>query len=132
MRQQEPGGSGEEILAGIRYVRPGNDYVPNFRLVQKLDVNGETQHPLFEFLKSRCPSPVSKFRSKDNLFYSPQDSADIRWNFEKFLVGRDGTPLRRYEPQLPAARHGGRHRSTDERRGSATGRGKHDNRLMAT
>lgn len=81
-------------------MRPGNDYVPNFRLVRKLDVNGETQHPLFEFLKSRCPSPVSKFRSKDNLFYSPQDSADIRWNFEKFLVDRDGTPLRRYDPNF--------------------------------
>lgn len=81
-------------------MRPGNDYVPNFPLVQKLDVNGETQHPLFEFLKSRCPSPVCQFRAKDNLFYSPQDSADIRWNFEKFLVGRDGIPLRRYDPNF--------------------------------
>lgn len=81
-------------------MRPGDNYVPNFRLVQKLDVNGDTQHPLFGFLKSRCPSPVTPFRSKDNLFYSPQDSGDIRWNFEKFLVDRDGTPLRRYEPNF--------------------------------
>ncbi|KAH7934580.1 hypothetical protein HPB51_029054 [Rhipicephalus microplus] len=48
---QEPGGSGEEILNGIRYVRPGNNFQPNFPLFQKMDVNGDTQHPLFELLK---------------------------------------------------------------------------------
>lgn len=96
--KQEPGGSGEEILNGIRYVRPGNNFQPNFPLFQKLDVNGETQHPLFELLKSHCPSPVSKFRPRDRLFYTPQDNNDIRWNFEKILIDRDGTPLRRYDP----------------------------------
>ncbi|KAH7957994.1 hypothetical protein HPB51_028022 [Rhipicephalus microplus] len=68
-----------------------------------MDVNGDTQHPLFELLKSHCPSPVSKFRPREKLFYTPQDNSDIRWNFEKILVDRNGTPLRRYEPGfLPA------------------------------
>lgn len=79
-------------------MRPGGNFVPAFPLVQKLEVNGETQHPFFAFLKGRCPSPVTSFRSKDRLFYSPQDNNDIRWNFEKFLVDREGTPVRRYEP----------------------------------
>uniref|UniRef100_A0A224Z873 Glutathione peroxidase n=1 Tax=Rhipicephalus zambeziensis TaxID=60191 RepID=A0A224Z873_9ACAR len=56
--------------------------------------------PCNQFGKRRCPSPVSRFQPKDVLFYTPQDSNDVRWNFEKFLIGRDGTPLRRYEPDF--------------------------------
>ncbi|XP_072144688.1 glutathione peroxidase-like [Dermacentor andersoni] len=104
MTQEEPG-KNSEILNGIRYVRPGNNFTPNFPLMEKVAVNGITEHPLFTFLKpsigdvfgSRCPSPVSGFQPKEMLFYAPQDSSDIRWNFEKFLIGRNGTPLRQYE-----------------------------------
>lgn len=81
-------------------MRPGHGFVPHFPLVSKLDVNGDTQHPFFAFLKSQCPSPATAFRPKEKLFYSPQDSDDIRWNFEKILVARNGTPLRRYEPDF--------------------------------
>lgn len=95
---QEPGGTGEEILNGVRYVRPGGGFEPAFPLVQKLEVNGDKQHPFFALIKSRCPSPVTQFRQRERLFYSPQDSNDIRWNFEKFLIDREGTPVRRYEP----------------------------------
>lgn len=96
---QEPG-SKQEILEGVRYVRPGNNFVPNFPLFQKIDVNGETQHPLYRFLKSRCPSPESSFHPKDSLFYSPQHSNDVRWNFEKFLLDRRGVPVKRYGPSF--------------------------------
>lgn len=85
-------------MNGVRYVRPGGNFIPNFPMVQKLEVNGDKQHPFYAFLKGRCPSPVTRFRSRDRLFYSPQDSNDVRWNFEKFLVDRWGTPVRRYEP----------------------------------
>lgn len=38
-----------------RYVRPGNEFVPNFQLFEKLDVNGVNEHALFTFLKvGRC------------------------------------------------------------------------------
>lgn len=49
--QQEPGGTDLEILNGIRHVRPGNDFEPMLTLFQKIDVNGEKEHPLFTYLK---------------------------------------------------------------------------------
>lgn len=49
--QQEPGGNGFEILNGIRHVRPGNGFRPNFQLFKKIEVNGKNQHPLYTYLK---------------------------------------------------------------------------------
>jgi glutathione peroxidase-family protein len=49
--QQEPGGTDEEILNGIRYVRPGNDFQTNITLFRKIDVNGANEHPLYSYLK---------------------------------------------------------------------------------
>ncbi|CAN7991988.1 unnamed protein product [Ixodes pacificus] len=96
---QEPGKRGE-ILRGIKYVRPGNNFEPAFPVLQKVEVNGEHAHPLFTFLRSRCPSPNPAFHKKDALFYSPQNSDDIRWNFEKFLIDQRGIPVKRYEPSF--------------------------------
>ncbi|CAN7949832.1 unnamed protein product [Ixodes pacificus] len=52
---QEPGNR-QEILNGIRYVRPGGNFRPEFPIFQKIEVNGEKQHPFYTFLKvgSRC------------------------------------------------------------------------------
>jgi len=50
---QEPGETPEEILNGLKYVRPGNDFVPNFQLFEKGDVNGAKENPLFTHLKVR-------------------------------------------------------------------------------
>ena len=49
--QQEPGWDGAEILRGVKYVRPGNDFVPNFQMFEKIDVNGDKEHPLYTYLK---------------------------------------------------------------------------------
>ena len=49
--QQEPGGTGAEILNGIKYVRPGGGYVPQFMMFEKIDVNGDKEHPLYTYLK---------------------------------------------------------------------------------
>ena len=47
---QEPGSNGE-ILKILEHVRPGNGFVPNFPLFEKIDVNGASAHPLFKFMK---------------------------------------------------------------------------------
>jgi glutathione peroxidase len=57
-------------------------YDVSFPLSAKLEVNGAGRHPLYRYLTS----PETGV------------SGDIAWNFEKFLIGRDGKVLRRYPP----------------------------------
>lgn len=54
-----------------------------FTLSEKIDVNGENTHPIFAYLKSHTKSLLGK---------------DIKWNFTKFLVSKDGESVRRYAP----------------------------------
>ncbi|GFS62416.1 glutathione peroxidase 6 [Trichonephila clavipes] len=96
--KQEPGGNGEEILNGIRHVRPGNGFLPNFPVFKKIDVNGANEHPLYTFLKQYCPPTRDEFVDQAKLFYTPLRNRDIRWNFEKILVDRTGMPVMRYDP----------------------------------
>ena len=64
-------------------------YHTTFRLFEKVDVNGENTSPLFKYLKEQ----------KGGLF-----TADIKWNFSKFLISRDGVVVKRYTPMTqPAA-----------------------------
>uniref|UniRef100_A0A8C2E4S9 Glutathione peroxidase n=1 Tax=Cyprinus carpio TaxID=7962 RepID=A0A8C2E4S9_CYPCA len=88
---QEPG-KNIEILSGLKYVRPGNGFVPNFQLFEKVEVNGVNEHALFTFLK------VGHCLIK--LFWEPLKINDIKWNFEKFLVGPDGRPVMRWFPRV--------------------------------
>jgi len=75
---QEPG-SDEEIAQFCE-----RNYGVTFPLSQKVDVNGSKTHPVFEFLKSRAGGLLG---------------SSIKWNFTKFLVGPDGTTVRRYAPK---------------------------------
>ena len=59
------------------------NYGVTFPMFAKVDVNGDDAHPLFQWLKSE----------KKGLL-----GGKIKWNFTKFLVGRDGTVLDRYAP----------------------------------
>lgn len=54
----------------------------SFPMTEKIDVNGPGRHALYAWLLETFPG-------------------DIEWNFEKFLVGRDGQVLRRYPPATP-------------------------------
>ena len=77
---QEPG-TDAEILAFVR-----ENYGEPFQLLSKVDVNGDDAAPLYALLREALPKE--------------DGDGDIAWNFTKFLVGRDGTPLKRYEPQV--------------------------------
>lgn len=61
-------------------------YGVEFPMFSKIEVNGENAHPLYKYLKSNS-----------------EDTADIRWNFTKFLVDRNGKILKRYEPAVTPA-----------------------------
>nr|XP_053633204.1 glutathione peroxidase-like [Cherax quadricarinatus] len=91
-------GANSEIMNGIRYVRPGDGFEPLITMFEKTEVNGNNEHPLFTFLKSACESTYTEFYS--GLFYEPIRIGDIQWNFEKFLIGKDGKPYVRYHPTV--------------------------------
>ncbi|OIJ87737.1 glutathione peroxidase [Streptomyces sp. MUSC 14] len=76
---QEPG-SAEEIAEFCSAT-----YGVTFPLTEKVEVNGEGRHPLYERLVGFADAEGH--------------SGDIRWNFEKFLIGRDGRVVARFSPQ---------------------------------
>ncbi len=77
--EQEPGPSTEIAEFCER------NYGVGFPMFDKIDVNGPDAHPLFQHLKAAAPGLLG--------------SEAIKWNFTKFLVGRDGTVFKRYAPQ---------------------------------
>jgi len=72
---QEPGSEAE-----IKHFCSSN-YAVSFPLTSKIDVNGSGAHPLYAWLRGET------------------GGADIQWNFEKFLIGKDGRVVKRYSPK---------------------------------
>ena len=60
------------------------NYGVSFPMMEKLDVNGAGAHPLFQWLTTEAPGLLG--------------STAIKWNFTKFLVGKDGSVVKRYAP----------------------------------
>ncbi len=96
---QEPG-SNDEIAEFCRL-----NHGVTFPLMAKTDVNGDNAEPVFEYLKAQAPTEEYKgFKAKatakllKGLSKSMNKDSDIRWNFTKFLVNRDGTVIKRYAP----------------------------------
>jgi len=99
--KQEPGANATEILDGIRHVRPGNNFESKItQFFKKVEVNGFFQIDLYTYLKGSCEPTFSVFSESQHLFYEPLAVGDIAWNFEKFLIGRDGKPVQRYHPHV--------------------------------
>jgi len=84
----------------MAYVRPGMQrgykFVPKFPLTKKVNVNGEDAHPIMVHLREACPPPMQKFKPMHRLMYTEHSANDVRWNFEKWLIDKDGKPFRRY------------------------------------
>lgn len=79
---QEPG-SAEEIEKFC-----STKYNVTFPLFEKIDVNGDDAHNLYKYLKETLPL---------------EGKNDIRWNFEKFLINKDGKPIKRFAPRTKPA-----------------------------
>jgi glutathione peroxidase len=59
------------------------NYGVSFQMFEKIEVNGKNAHPLYAFLKDELKGALGK---------------SIRWNFTKFLIAADGTPVKRFSP----------------------------------
>merc|ERR1712133_309546 len=86
---QEPSGDPVEIMNVIKWVRPGNDFQPNFVISARSDVNGASRLPVYSWALSRCEPPIHTLNNPQMLYYTPLSKEDIRWNFEKLLFDRN-------------------------------------------
>ena len=65
---------------------------PSFSFLSQIEVNGPNAHPVYQFLRSKQPvSQPSDVRSNPG-------SGSLEWNYVKFLVDRNGQPVKRYKP----------------------------------
>jgi glutathione peroxidase len=62
------------------------NYGVRFPMFSRIDVNGPAAHPLFDYLKREAPGVLG--------------SQSIKWNFTKFLIGRDGKVRKRFAPYV--------------------------------
>jgi glutathione peroxidase len=76
--KQDPG-SNDEIASFCEL-----NYGVSFPMMEKVEVNGAQAHPLFKWLTKEAPGLLG--------------TTGIKWNFTKFLVGKDGKVLKRYAP----------------------------------
>jgi glutathione peroxidase len=115
---REAAGRGLEVLGfpcnQFKEQEPGTDaeiqdfckttYDVTFPIFSKVDVNGPAADPLYHFLRTEAPGD---FGPQYGQFYeaiskiNPEAGADdVKWNFTKFLIGRDGAVIKRYEPPV--------------------------------
>jgi glutathione peroxidase len=78
-KNQEPG-SNDDVAKACQV-----NFGVTFPLFAKIDVNGAEEAPLYTYLKNEKKGLLGR---------------DIKWNFTKFLIGKDGTVLKRFAPQV--------------------------------
>ena len=96
---QEPG-TNDEIKTFC-----STTYGVTFPMYDKISVKGEARHPLYQELIAEIPTATPKpggslreTLTKHGL--APTNENDVMWNFEKFLVGRDGQVIGRFAPDI--------------------------------
>jgi glutathione peroxidase len=96
---QEPGGDSE--IAKFCSAK----YGVHFPLFSKISVLGEDQHPLYARLTAAQPAAIGDgpFRERLKSYgVNSENSADVLWNFEKFLLSRKGAVVARFAPDVSA------------------------------
>jgi glutathione peroxidase len=98
-RGQEPG-TEAEIAAFC-----STKYDVQFPLFQKISVVGPDQHPLYKELTSAQPKAEGGDTMRKNLAgygITPNPEPEVLWNFEKFIIGKDGAVIGRFTPDTTA------------------------------
>ena len=100
---QEPG-SDEEISEFCRI-----NHGVTFPLMKKIEVNGPDAHPIYKYLKSQKgfqgfgkgvkAKMMEVFLKKIDPDF--KNNSEIKWNFTKFLISRDGSRIERFAPTIP-------------------------------
>ncbi|MCR4765034.1 MAG: glutathione peroxidase [Bacteroidaceae bacterium] len=98
-KEQDPGTDGQiEEFCQL-------NYGVTFQIMKKIDVNGAAADPIFKFLKEQAPDEEYnglKAKAAKALFKKISDSveneSDIKWNFTKFLISKDGKTIKRFAP----------------------------------
>ena len=101
--EQDPG-TNSEILEFCKM-----NYGVKFLLMEKSDVNGPNANPIFTYLKNQAgfagfgsSHPLAKILdemlAKEDPDYA--NNSDIKWNFTKFLISKDGNEVKRFEPTV--------------------------------
>ena len=99
---QEPG-SNEEIQDFCK-----STYDVTFPVFAKIDVNGPDADPLYQYLRTQAPGDFGPqyggfYEAISKIRPEAEGTDEVKWNFTKFLIGRDGAVVKRYEPPvLPA------------------------------
>ncbi len=77
-------------------------YDTTFPRFKKIDVNGSNEAPLYKFLKQAAPKREGKksfmLSITSRVNGKSTQTSDIKWNFEKFLIARNGQVVKRFEP----------------------------------
>jgi len=83
-------------------------YDVTFPVFAKIEVNGPHADPLYQWLRAEAPGDFGPqyggfYEAISKLRPGADGSDEVKWNFTKFLVGRDGQVIKRYEPPVAPA-----------------------------
>lgn len=98
-REQAPESS--EEIAQVCQMKFGT----KFKIFDKIDVNGENAAPLYTYLKAQKPEDQGGSAFKELLLKlasigEKREGSDIKWNFTKFLINRNGEVIERFAPSV--------------------------------